>query len=112
MTAPDGTIAGRGYSGNGADLDNPVDQGVIGHGPIPQGEWLIGTFADRPVVGEFAAPLMPCAGNAMDGRQGGFFIHGDNPAENHSASDGCIVLARGLRELISSSGDVALTVVA
>lgn len=112
LIAPDGTLAGVGYSGNGSDLDNPAGQGDIGHGPIPQGVWLIGRFGTLPRLGEVVAPLMACAGNTMDGRQGGFFIHGDNAAENHSASDGCIILARPLRELIAASGDTALTVIA
>jgi hypothetical protein len=111
LTAPDGTLAGQGYSGNGADLNNPAAEGVIGHGPIPQGEWLIGKFGVHPVLGPISAPLMPCAGNDMDGRQGGFFIHGDNNLANHTASDGCIILPRNLRELIAASNDTVLTVI-
>ena len=110
LTASDGKLAGVGYSGNGSDLNNPAGQGDIGHGPIPQGEWIIGVFVDRPVVGEFAAPLMPCQGNTMDGRQGGFFMHGDNPLMNHTASDGCIIMARPIRELVSASRDTLLQV--
>jgi hypothetical protein len=112
LTAPDGTLAGQGYSGNGANLDSPAAEGVIGHGPIPQGDWLIGKFTDHPKLGPISAPLMPCAGNTMDGRQGGFFIHGDNKLGNHSASDGCIVLAGPLRELIAASNDTLLQVIA
>jgi hypothetical protein len=112
LLAPDGTLAGQGYSGNGSSLDNPAAQGIIGHGPIPQGQWTIGPFETYPHLGEIVAPLEPCPGNTMDGREGGFFIHGDNQLMNHSASDGCIVLARPLRELIASSGDTSLTVMA
>ena len=39
-------------------------------------------------------------------------IHGDNPAANHTASDGCIILARPFRQMISASPDRALVVVA
>src|SRR5208337_5122013 len=78
-----GSVLGQGYSGNGSDLDNPAAEGVIGHGPIPQGFWTIGPFETYPHLGEIVAPLMPCEGNTMDGREGGFFIHGDNQAMDH-----------------------------
>ena len=112
LTAPDGTLAGQGYSGNGADLDNPAAEDVIGHGPIPRGGWTIGAFGDHPILGPFSAPLLPVAGNDMDGRDGGFFIHGDNAQLNHTASDGCIILARPLRQAIADSGDNSLQVIA
>jgi Protein of unknown function (DUF2778) len=112
LTAPDGSLAGQGYSGNGADLDNPSAEAVIGHGPIPQGAWTIGAFETYPHLGEVVAPLLPCEGNTMDGREGGFFIHGDNAAMDHTASDGCIVLSRALREMIAESGDIDLEVIA
>lgn len=105
-----GNEIGVGYSGNGADLNSPAAEGVIGRGPIPQGDWLIGKFQTYPHLGEVAAPLMPCAGNTMDGREGGFFIHGDNDLLNHTASDGCIVLSRPLRQAIADSGDTLLQV--
>lgn len=110
LTAPDGSLAGVGYSGNGADLDNPAGQGDIGHGPIPQGQWTIGAFATYQRLGSIVAPLEPAPGNTMDGRQGGFYIHGDNVAMNHTASDGCIILARPLRQQIADSGDTQLVV--
>jgi len=112
LTAPDGTIAGIGYSGNGPDLDSPAGQGDIGHGPIPQGYWSVGEFSDHPLLGPVSAPLAPDPGNDMDGRDGGFFIHGDNAAMNHTASEGCIILARPLREAIRDSGDSSLLVIA
>jgi hypothetical protein len=112
LTAPDGTLAGSGYSGNGSDLDNPAGQSDIGRGPIPEGMWTIGTFETYPHLGEVVAPLTPCPGNDMDGREGGFFVHGDNAAMNHTASDGCMVLALALREAMRDSGDTALNVIA
>lgn len=105
-----GVLVGNGYSGNGADLNNPAGQGDIGHGPIPQGMWTIGKFETYPHLGEIVAPLLPCPGNTMDGREGGFFIHGDNAKMNHTASDGCIILGRNLRQLIAASGDMLLLV--
>ena len=107
-----GVLKGQGYSGNGADLDNPAAENVIGHGPIPEGEWQIGKFESYPHLGELAAPLTPMLGNDMDGREGGFFMHGDNAKMNFTASDGCIVLSRPLREAIAASGDADVTVIA
>ncbi len=112
LTDKFGAVIGQGYSGNGADLNNPAGQGDIGHGPIPQGAWLIGHFQTYPHLGEIVALLIPAQGNNMDGREGGFFIHGDNDLLNHTASDGCIVLSRPLREAIAASGDADLTVIA
>jgi hypothetical protein len=107
-----GSVLGQGYSGNGSDLNNPAAEGVIGHGPIPQGAWEIGPFSDHPVLGPISAPLTPAPSNDMDGRDGGFYIHGDNAQMNHTASDGCIILSRPLRQSIADSGDTSLQVVA
>jgi hypothetical protein len=41
-----------------------------------------------------------------------FFIHGDNAQLNHSASDGCIILVREIRQQIVDSLDSDLQVVA
>jgi hypothetical protein len=54
-------------------------------------------------------PLTPDPSNEMFGRSA-FFIHGDNPQLNHTASDGCIILIRPLRADISNSGDDDLIV--
>ncbi len=112
LTDASGEVVGQGYSGNGADMNSPTAEGVIGHGPIPQGAWTIGPFETYPHLGPFAAPLTPGPGNDMDGRQGGFFIHGDNAEMNHTASDGCVILAHDLRTEIANSGDVDLIVIA
>jgi hypothetical protein len=108
--ARNGGLVGTGYSGNGPGLNNPRAQSVPDTGPIPQGYYTIGPFADRPVVGSFAAPLTPAPANEMFGRSD-FYIHGDNPALNYTASEGCIILARPIREQIAASGDNDLQVV-
>lgn len=112
LTNPSGDVVGTGYSGNGTDLNSPAGQSNIGHGPIPQGYWTIGRFETYPHLGEMAAPLIPQAGNDMDGREGGFFVHGDNKLGNQTASDGCVVLSRGLRQQMSASLDRTLLVIA
>lgn len=110
LTDSDGASYSGGYSGNGQGLNNPAMSDVQDVGPLPAGLYTIGVFADRPVVGEFAAPLDPDADNQMFGRSG-FFMHGDNPAADHTASDGCIVLPRAVREAVAASGDIRLQVV-
>jgi hypothetical protein len=106
-----GICVGRGYSGNGADLDNPAAENVVGHGPIPEGDWQIGKFETYPHLGELAAPLTPMPGNTMDGREGGFFMHGDNAKMNFTASDGCIIQIYDVRLTVSISGDNQLRTV-
>lgn len=112
LTDPNGNLLGQGYSGNGADLDNPAGQADEGHGPIPQGDWSIGAFFDDPGgKGPIVCHLMPNLGTETFGRSG-FMIHGDNAAMNHTASEGCIILAHTLREAIAASVDNLLSVTA
>jgi hypothetical protein len=107
----DGKLIGRGYSGLGADKNQPQDQDVVGRGPIPQGEWIIGPVHNDPSLGQHVMALSPRPGTDTLGRSG-FFIHGDSASHPGEASHGCIVLARSLREAISSSEDNDLTVTA
>lgn len=107
----DGETAGTGYSGNGEGMNNPAMQDVRGHGPLPAGSYTIGAPLDPPDhLGPLAMPLTPAPANEMFGRSA-FFMHGDNAAMNYSASDGCIVMARAIRQAVLGSGDTALTVV-
>lgn len=105
-----GEEVGVGYSGNGSGLNNPKLQMVHNHGPIPQGFWEIGIFFDDLYLGPCVAALKPQAPETIFGR-GGFFIHGDNQALNHSASDGCIILSKTFREAIRDSNDNQLQVI-
>lgn len=100
---------GFGYSGHGQGLNNPKMEMVHSVGPIPKGVWEIGMFFDDKHLGPCVAALRP-TDQEVYGR-GGFFIHGDNRLMNHTASDGCIILSRQLREDIKSSGETLLEVV-
>jgi hypothetical protein len=104
----DGAAVGVGYSGHGDGMNNPDDEAIPNVGPIPAGDWSIGAAEDMPHLGPVAMPLTPQGHNAH-GRFG-FFIHGDNPAMNRTASDGCIILSRPIREQIAASGDTDLNV--
>jgi hypothetical protein len=107
----DGAVAGTGYSGHGDGLNNPAMQSAADVGPIPQGVYTIGLPHSPPDhLGPLAMPLTHVSGDIF-GRSA-FFIHGDNAAGNHSASDGCIILARPIRQQIADSPDRDLQVIA
>lgn len=82
---------GEGYAGHGDGLCTPSMQDVVGVGPLPRGIYRIGQPHDSPHTGKFTMDLEPDPANEMFGRSL-FRIHGDNALEDHSASDGCIVM--------------------
>lgn len=105
-----GALVGNGYSGHEDGYLNPIMSHVHNLGPIPSGYWRIGEFFDDPGgKGPIVTQLTPDADTEVFGRAG-FMIHGDNREFNHSASHGCIILQRSLREQIRDSGDTQLFV--
>src|SRR5258708_27586117 len=100
----------RGYSGFEAGKNNPASQTVHDVGPIPQGNWSIGPPHDTPDHGPHVMRLTPDAATDTFGRDG-FLIHGDSIANPGTASHGCVIMARVVRDQISSSGDNALQVI-
>ena len=112
LYGPNNKLVAIGYSGHGSGMNNPAAQDQHAIGPIPCGLYDIGDPLDPPDhLGPLAMPLGPAAGNEMFGRSS-FFIHGDNASLNHSASDGCVILAHGFRQQIADSDDGELRVVA
>lgn len=93
---------GTGYAGNGEGLNNPAMQGAEDTGPLPQGSYDMGRPNTRK--GPLTIPLRPRPGTNLRGRPGGFLIHGDNRANNHSASHGCIIQNRNIRQAIADCG--------
>lgn len=88
-----------------------VGIGYSGIGPLPRGSYIIDPFFDDPDgKGPIVAHLTPLPQTSTFGRSG-FMIHGDNCAQNHTASHGCIILAHNLRQQIEVSNDNALEVV-
>jgi hypothetical protein len=111
LISHNGDKIGMGYSGNGNGLDNPALESVHGIGPIPVGHWLITEWVDNyPTKGPVVAILAPVEHGAH-GRTG-FLIHGDNQEMNHTASHGCIIAQRWIRQQWRASGDNKLEVVA
>jgi RHS repeat-associated protein len=108
-----GNVVGYGYSGHGLGVNNPAMQGVDSVGPIPNGTYTIGpqqlnvTGAKKQLPASMR--LVPFSSNDMQGRKG-FLIHGDNPKGDQSASEGCPIFDKDIRDLIGSSGDNVLDV--
>lgn len=109
LTGPDGKVWAKGYSGHGEGLNNPAKESVQAVGPIPRGDWEIGAPYDSKNVGPFALPLTPKGHDAL-GRSA-FRIHGDNRKGDRSASHGCIIVPRDIRNRIRASGVSMLRVV-
>ena len=106
----DGSLIGTAYAGHPPNVNNPDAQDQKMSGPLPQGVYEIGAPMDKPEsVGHFALPLLPDPSNEMYGR-GSFYVHGDNPAGNQTASDGCIVTAPAIRQIVATHRQ--LTVIA
>ena len=107
---PQGSPAGSGYSGAKDGKNNPKLQGVHNVGPIPCGDYIINRPQNTVTHGPFVLPLLAMAENSMFGRYG-FLIHGDSIVEPGTASEGCIILPRSVRETIWNSGDRKLHVI-
>lgn len=106
-----GEILGEGYSGAPGYVNDVSAVALADRGPIPPGNYLIGAvIAHDPKLGAYVMPLQPDPTNMMHNRSD-FYLHGDNVAEDHSASEGCIVAPHDLRVAIATSGDSFLTVI-
>lgn len=109
---PNGVLMMRGYSGNGAGLNNPAMDDRVGVGPIPVGDYTVGApHAPIDHLGPLALPLYPAKTNNMKGRSG-FFMHGDNSRLNHTASNGCVIMPPQVRKTVNEASVKQLTVVA
>jgi len=102
---------GVGYSGSSYGLNNPEKQHVQKIGPIPRGVWKIISWYDKTdKFGPIVARLEPSNKEMALGRSG-FLIHGDNSKGDKSASSGCIILNRNLREAIKNSKETEIAVI-
>jgi hypothetical protein len=103
-------LIGVGYSGKGEGKNKPDLQDQHSVGPIPVGLYRIHEPVDTVTHGPYVLRLEPDASNEMFGRDG-FLIHGDSVIHPGTASEGCIILPRGIREEIWKSRDHDLRVV-
>jgi hypothetical protein len=102
-------VNSNGYAGQGAGLNNPNAQSQQNVGPLPQGNYTIGPGTNSPNTGPLTLPLTPAPGNNMYGRSA-FRIHGDNAAQNNTASHGCAIMPHNVRQIINNSGGGTLHV--
>lgn len=112
-----GAVVSRGYSGKGRGKNNPALQNVPGIGPIPRGRWRMVRVYDSANVGPFAIELHAVDATPGDDRhdetgRGAFRIHGDSIRAPGTASKGCIILPRAVREAMWRSGDREIEVIA
>lgn len=106
-----GQAVGTGYSGFDNGKNNPDMQAIHDVGPIPQGEWTIsGPPFNTAEHGPFVLRLEPSATTDTFGRSG-FLMHGDSIQAPGTASKGCIIMPRLIREQVWNSGDTALEIV-
>lgn len=110
-----GKYISSGYSGKGRGKNNPSLQNVAGIGPIPAGLWRIVNVYNSKNVGPFTITLHKID-SVIDDKddvtnRGAFRIHGDSIRAPGTASKGCIILPRIVREQIWISGDRQLKVI-
>ena len=110
LLSHDGADVVVGYSGAGNGKNNPAMQGAQKIGPIPVGTYTIGEPCDTDTHGPYVLRLTPDPENNMCGRAG-FLIHGDSKDHPGTASQGCIIVPRSVREQVWDSGDNRLEVV-
>lgn len=110
LTSPAGVSIAQGYSGSGADKNQPEDQEIKDMGPIPEGRYTIGEPEDTDDHGPYVLRLYPSQLNRMFGRDG-FLMHGDSIHEPGTASHGCIVMPHDARVEVWESGDRNLQVI-
>ena len=108
----DGHHVANGYSGAGAGKNNSAMETVSNVGPIPRGDWRIaGPPINTAEHGPYVLALEPAAETQTFGRSG-FLMHGDSVQSPGSASHGCVIMPRAVREQVWGSGDRALEVIA
>lgn len=105
-----GTLVGVGYSGAPGFKNDASQQAVPDKGPLPSGTYTINSPVDTEKHGPFVMWLTPDPKNEMFGRSA-FGIHGDSVKAPGTASEGCVILSRDVRQAIWDSNDHTLKVV-
>lgn len=105
-----GVCVATGYSGKGKSKNVPTDQHLVGVGPLPRGTYSMNAPRNSTTTGPYAIDLVPDAKNQMFGRSA-FQIHGDSIKAPGTASSGCIIMPRNIREMVWNSGDRQIEVV-
>jgi len=101
------------YSGAPNAVNDPSQQDVPFVGPIPIGDYLIGTGVGNRGTGPQSLPLTLAPNNTLfpsTRDPNSFLVHGDNSQGNQSASQGCVICSRGTRDTINAAGGGSLNV--
>jgi hypothetical protein len=109
LITPQGEPAAHGfYSGFGVHANVPADEHIVGQGPIPRGNYAMGSMVTNTHMGPVAIHLVPddaTRAYILDIRPGSdpdtFYIHDDTAIHNHTASEGCIVSISGSEPVMS-----------
>lgn len=106
-------LVARGYAGKGVGINEPSFEERVAEGPIPRGMWRIYPPVQHERLGPVSLPLAWIGETkeswvAGNGRSG-FYIHGDNRHANGTASSGCIILDRTVREWIAKLRSLGCT---
>lgn len=96
-------LLGIGYSGSPEYKNKPEFQHLKDHGCIPQGEYSISEPYSSQSKGPMVFRLAPKPGTEVFGRTA-FMIHGDSIKHPGTASQGCIIMPRAVRDSINVSG--------
>lgn len=91
----------NGYSGAPGFVNDPAAEHLPGRGPIPRGRWFTRPAFRHERLGPAAIGLIPMEGWEVPGNRSGFYIHGDNSSLSQTASNGCIILPRQVRDFIN-----------
>ena len=111
ITDPKGAVLTReAYSGHPPHVNDPHACGLKDVGPLPPGLYRIGGMTEDGRLGPCIMALTPVNVPGI-GERGGFYIHGDNAAQDHTGSDGCIVAPLAVRKAVVFSSDDQLLVV-
>lgn len=110
-----GVFVATGYSGQPGYKNDPTKQHLRALGPVPRGKWKITERYDSKNVGPYTLKLQAVDDRFDDvhdeTKRSAFRIHGDSIKNPGTASNGCIILGRPIRERIWKSGDRDLEVV-
>ncbi len=109
LTKDSGELIGIGYSGHGEGKNNPSMEQIHNVGPLPKGKYMVGEPYTNPHSGPFTMNLTPDPSNEMYGRSG-FMLHGDSIPNPGTASTGCIIMNRAVRESVHAGSDKVINV--
>lgn len=103
-----GAFVGAGYAGHPPHVNDPDAQEMQSIGPLPRGTYTIGPPYKHPTKGPVVQNIDPEPDTEMFGRSL-FRFHGESvkPPAGY-ASEGCIIMARPVREQIAAAVTAAV----